>query len=131
MADHPNAQKLRDTYAAFSSGEIDTVMEQWAPGIVWHVSGSSPLSGDYKGQDEIVGFFGKILELSGGSFQIEVHDVLANDTHAVALVHETGTRDGKSLDMDAAHVFHMNDEGKTTEFWALPADQAADDAFWS
>jgi ketosteroid isomerase-like protein len=130
VAEHPNVQRLRDAYAAFSKGDIDRVTQEWSSDIVWHVGGNSPLAGDYKGQEEIVGFFGKILELGGGSFAIEVHDVLANDDHAVVLVHETGKRDGKTLDTDSAHVFHLKD-GKTTEFWAMPTDQASEDAFWS
>lgn len=130
MGEHPNIQLLRDAYGAFSRGEIDKVTADWAPDIVWHVSGVNPLAGDYKGQDEIVGFFGRIIEMTGGAFEIEVHDVLANDEHAVALVHEKAQRDGKSLDLDSAHMFHLKD-GKVTEFWALATDPQAEDAFWS
>lgn len=33
----------------------------------------------------VLGFFAKTMELSGGTFRMEVHDVMANDDHAVAL----------------------------------------------
>jgi ketosteroid isomerase-like protein len=130
MAEHPNAVLTREAYDAFSRGDLDAVGERFASDVVYHVLGSSPLTGDYKGQEEVFGFFGKLFELSGGTISLEVHDVLANDEHGVALVYVRGQRDGKSLDMPEAHVFHYKD-GKVAEFWALEQDQAAADKFWS
>ena len=34
--------------------------------IRWHVPSQSPLSGDYSGHEEVLGFFKKSMELSGG-----------------------------------------------------------------
>ena len=130
MAEHPNVQRLRDGYAAFGKGDMDTVKQLWTDDVVWHVGGESPLAGDYKGQDEIIGFFGRIFEMSGGSLELEVHDILANDEHAVALVTQRGKRDGKSLEMNAVHVFNLRD-GKTSEFWAFNEDDRRADEFWS
>ena len=44
------------------------------PNIQWHVPGRSPLSGDYKGHDEVIAFFSKTRELSGGTFSIEINE---------------------------------------------------------
>jgi hypothetical protein len=44
-----------------------------------------------------MGFFGKLMELSGGTFRIEIHDVVANDTHGVVLVTTHGERGGQRL----------------------------------
>jgi len=44
------------------------------------------LSGDYKGHDEVVGFFKHTLALCGGIFAIEVHHVLAEEDVMVVLV---------------------------------------------
>jgi hypothetical protein len=38
------------------------------------------------------------------SFNIEVHDVVANDTHAVALVHYDHRRDGRAFTQLGAEV---------------------------
>ncbi|HYZ91937.1 MAG TPA: nuclear transport factor 2 family protein [Actinomycetota bacterium] len=129
MADHPNVQRLRDGYAAFARGDLDTVKELWTDDVVWHVGGQSPLAGDYKGQDEIIAFFGKTFEQTGGTLQIDLHDVLGNDEHAVALVTLKAKRDGKSLEMNAVHVFELRD-GKTAEFWAFNEDDRRADEFW-
>ena len=130
MAEHPNVAQLRRGYEAFAKGDLDTLGELFDPGVVWHTLGHNPLSGDYKGQDEVFGFFGKVSELSGGTFQLDLHGVFADDEHGVVLVHARGERDGKTLDMNEVHVFHFKD-GKTSEFWGFEEDQRAADEFWS
>ena len=130
MADHPNVQRVRDAYEAFGKGDLDTLGKMFDPGVVYHVGGQSPITGDYKGQDEVFGLFGKLFELSGGTLKLEVHDVLANDEHGVALVGMTAKRDDKSIDMNYTHVFHLKD-GNVSEFWGFEEDQRRSDEFWS
>jgi len=88
------------------------------------------ISGDYKGRDQVFGFFGKLMELSGGTAKIEVHDILANDDHAVAIVTGTATRGEVSLTGNDVHIFHVRN-GQVVEFWDSPLDQYAGDEFWS
>lgn len=44
------------------------------------------VSGDYSGKEQVGGFFGKLMEPSDGTFSVDVHDIMANDEHAVGLV---------------------------------------------
>jgi hypothetical protein len=125
---HPNEGVLRKGYAAFNTGDMDGVRETFAEDIVWHAAGRSPLSGDYKGIDEVFGFFGKLMTTYDQPPQIELHDVLANDEHGVALVRATSKRGGKEHVSLATHVFHLKD-GKATEFWDCPHDAYGDDEF--
>ena|SRR5437660_568407 len=127
---HANEELLRRGYEAFSKGDLDTVLGIFDENIVWHVPGRSPLAGDYKGHAEVTAFFGKIFELSGGSFKLELHDVLANDEHAVVLSRQTGERAGKRLDQNSVDVWHIKN-GKATEFWGLTVDPYLEDEFWS
>jgi ketosteroid isomerase-like protein len=130
MAEHPNVERLRTGYAAYSSGDMDTITQLFAEDILWHVAGRSPIAGDYKGRDQVFGFFGKLMELSNGTSTIEVHDILANDDHGVALVTGSATRGDKSLRGQDVHTFHLRD-GKVVEFWDSPLDQYEADEFWS
>jgi len=130
MADHPNLDLLRRGYAAYGSGDMTTINELFADDIVWHVAGRSPLAGDYSGKEQVFGFLAKLQEMSDGTSNVEVHDILANDTHGVALVTESGTRSGRSHEGHATHAFHLLD-GKITEFWDAQTDQYAADEFWS
>jgi uncharacterized protein len=127
---HPNEELLRNGYAAFEKGDLDTLRDLFSDGIIWHSPGKGPLAGDYAGIDKVFGLFGKVGELSGGTLRNEMHDVLANDEHAVALLTAHAERDGKTLDDKQAHVFHIRD-GKVTEVWLHAGDLYANDEFWS
>ena|ERR1051325_989933 len=126
---HPNEDLARKGYAAFSSGDMTALNDLFADDIVWHVGGRSPLAGDYKGKDAVFGFFAKTMEMTGGTFRLEVHDLLANDDHVVALTHVSGQRDGKSIDDNSVQVLHVSG-GKVTESWFHPGDAYAADEFW-
>ena len=127
---HANVERARRGYEAFEKADMATVGELMADDIVWHVGGNSPLTGDYKGKDEVFGFFGKLMQLTGGTFKLEVHDILANDEHSAILVRETAEKDDKKWDGRSVHVTHTDSEGRIKEFWAFQEDQAAADAFW-
>jgi len=94
---HPNEDLIRQGYDAFSSGDMDTLRELFHPDIVWHASGRSQLAGDHQGVDTVLGFFAKTMELTGGNFRVEVHDIVANDEHAVGLHTAHAERGGKTL----------------------------------
>lgn len=131
MADHPNVALLRKGYSAFGEGDMATVGELFADDIVWHSPGSNPLSGDYKGKDQVFGLFGKLMELTGGTFTQQIHDVVANDEHGVVLVDNGAQRpDGRSWKGRSAQIWHIRD-GKCTEYWLFADDQPAADAFFS
>jgi ketosteroid isomerase-like protein len=130
MADHPNVELLRKGYQAYSGGDMETLNELFADDVEWHVAGRSQLAGNYHGKDEVFALFGKIVELSGGTARFEVHDVLANDEHGVALVTGSASREGRDFTGKDVHTFHIRD-GKVVEFWDSPLDQYAIDEFWS
>jgi uncharacterized protein len=127
---HPNETLLRNGYEAFEKGDLDTLRGLFTDDIVWHSPGKGLLAGEYRGIDQVFGLFGKVMELSGGTYRSDIHDVLANDEHAVALITARGEREGKTLDSLQSHVFHVTD-GKVTEVWLEALDLYANDEFWS
>lgn len=88
------------------------------------------MAGTHSGREAVLGFLSREFEVSGGTYRVEVHDVLANDEHVVALTHATAERDDKLLDQNYAMVFHVAD-GRFIEVWPLAIDQTAVDQFWS
>ncbi len=130
MADHPNAELLKKGYGAFASGDVATMNQLFAEDVVWHLPGNNQLSGVHRGRDAVFAIFAKTTQLSGGTFKIELHDVLANDEHAVALTRATASREGKQYNSLDTDVYHMSG-GKVTEFWSFAEDQRLTDEFWS
>lgn len=117
MADeHPNATIFRRGYAAFNSGDMDAIRELFDPNIVWHTGGRNRFSGDAHGIDETLGFFLELVQASNGTFHIDVHDIVANDDHAVAMVTTHQEIGGTKYEDLGAHVVHMKN-GRVTESW--------------
>jgi ketosteroid isomerase-like protein len=129
IANHPHLEVFARVYSAFVSGDMNALAEHFAEDVVWHTPGHNPLSGTYAGRKATFESFAKELELSGGTYRVDVHDVLANDEHTVALLHAQAEREGKRLDQDYVIVFHIANE-KVSEAWELWSDEAALDAFW-
>jgi ketosteroid isomerase-like protein len=128
---HPNEVSVREGLAAFSRGDMDALRSRYfTEDIRWHVGGRSPLAGDYEGVAQILGLFGRVFELSGGTYRAETHDVLANDEQAVVLYTSRAERAGKQLEDNDVMVIHIRD-GKWTETWGYSADVYAWDEFWS
>jgi uncharacterized protein len=121
---------IQSAYEAFGRGDIPAVLEAFAPDIQWHIPGRNPHAGTFKGHQEVVGFFTHLMEDTGGTFNLDIHDFLGSDQHVVVLVRESGQRDGKRLDADGAHIWRLQD-GKAVAFSAMTIDQYAHDDFWS
>ena len=130
MPDHPNAALLRKGYEAFARGDIAAITDMFAEDMVWHVPGNNLISGEHKGRDAVFAVFAKTMELTGGTFKIDVHDILANDEHTVSLSRASASRQGKQLDLRGADIYHIRN-GKVTEWWSFTEDQRLDDEFWS
>jgi ketosteroid isomerase-like protein len=126
MDEHPNATILRQGYDAFGRGDMDGVARILADDVLWHSPGHSPLSGDYTGIPAVLGLLGEIAQRTGGTFRADVHDILANDVHGVALVTISGSRGGKTVTDRQVHVVHFRD-GKLAESWFTGTDQDAVD----
>jgi uncharacterized protein len=128
---HTNEDLIRDAYAAYARGDIDTLRQDFlAEDVRWHFPGSSPLAGHHQGADPVAGMFGLLGQLSGGTHRLELHDVLGNDEHVVALHTARAERAGRRLEVNAVLVFHIRD-GKVTEAWTLHTDPQAVEEFWS
>ena len=72
-----NAALIKNGYDAFARSDIQGAFAVFAEDILWHVPGRGPLSRDYRGHAEVLGFFQHFMELSHGTFRIQVDDILA------------------------------------------------------
>jgi len=123
VSEHPNVELVRRGYAAFLSGDMETVSSLFADGIVWHVGGAHQLSGDYAGKEAVFGNFAKLGQVTQGSLSLDIHAIVADDDHAVVLLDST-IEAPASYHGREVHVLHISD-GKVTEFWEFPDDRAA------
>ncbi len=125
---HPNALNAMRGFQAFAAGDMATMKELFHDDAVWHVGGRNRWSGDYEGLDAILGFFGDIAEEA--SISQDVHAILGDDDHVVALINSTATRGDKTLESHLIFTFHSRD-GKVSEVWGTSLDDYATDEFWA
>ena len=131
MADAEKNRKLVESaYQAFAHGDVSKAMDALSENVLWHVPGRGPLSRDYRGHDEVLGFFQHFMQLSNGTFRIQVDDVLAKGDRVIALVTESAKRKGREWSSPQVHAWTVKD-GKATVFWQFQGDQYVEDEFWS
>jgi len=126
-----NEAQARRAYAAFAAGDLDTVKAVFHPNIVWHVSGTSPLAGDYKGIDEVLGFLVKMFTETNGTFTNIPKDVIANDGATVVIGQVHAERNGKTIDAEQVAIYRADAEGKVTEATFYSDDTTQFDTFFA
>ena len=126
-----NEEIVRQGYKAFGEGDMDTLRSLYAPDAVHRATGDNPLSGEYKGVDDILGYYGKLFELSNGTFSVELKSLRAEGDDTIVATHrDKAQRGDKTLDQDENLTFTLSG-GKFTRLEEEHSDQAAYDAFWS
>ena len=115
---------------AFHESDQLTLHQVWSPDLVWHMAGTSPISGDYFGRNAFLAFGQRLLDDSDGTFYAEMDDVTASEHHAVLLSRATAVRRNRTLDVRETLVFRVV-EGQLAECWDSKFDQEHWDEFWS
>jgi ketosteroid isomerase-like protein len=130
MSDHPNVQRMRDGYDAFAKGDLAALRELLREDVVWHVPGHSAIAGDYEGIDTVLAFFGRTMEISGGSFRAEPLTLLADEAWGAAPVAITAHRGDRHLDVMNVQTARWRD-GRVAEFWDTATDPDAIERFFA
>ena len=80
------------------------------------------MAGDYRGKDGVGQMFQQQMQILDSPPEIENHDILANDDHAVILNKVRASRGGKTLEQQQVVVMHIKN-GKIAEVWLQFSDQ--------
>ena len=118
--DHPNATLYRELMAKMTSGDVEAVWERIDPDVRWHEAGNPEvIIGREAVRDRLVG-------LSTMDGDIDIHDVLANDEHVLAMLRVSlSSPTGQTVEYPVVEIAHMRD-GKVTERWSF-MDACPDD----
>ena len=90
-----------------------------------------PLSGTYRGRDELFEYFAKVREETEGALHLEAESILVGDEHMGMVTRVTGRRNDRTPGVLVAQAITIDGDGPWSEYWALTNDQDAVDAFWS
>ena len=126
---HPLESTIREAYAAFGRGDVDGYLHACSDDFTFNVPGHGGIAGSYRGKPGLYDLAKKAMEITGGTFEEVVEDVLANDQHAVVLALHRFTREGRAKQYRTAHVYAIRG-GKLSECFEQPRDQASFDEAW-
>ncbi|MEV3989543.1 nuclear transport factor 2 family protein [Streptomyces sp. NPDC049837] len=130
MAEHPDAALVRKAYEAFTTGDMDTVASLMTGDCTHHAPGESQMSGHIKGRDNVMAHFGKLMELTHGTFRVELQDVFADGRGHVMAVHKWhGDRGDRGIEMKGG-LFVTLLGGKFSDVDECVEDIDEADAFW-
>ena len=131
MAEHPHAALVRKGYDAFSRGDMETLSGMMAGDCTHHVPGNHMMSGDYKGLDSVIEYYGNLARETGGTMRVELKNVFVDGRGHVMSVHRfTAACKGRKLDAMGGIVFRIVGD-KITDLDECEEDQDKSNAFWS
>ncbi len=125
----PDVAVVQRMYAAVAAGDLDGVQACFAADALWHIPGTSAISGDHRGWAAIREVVTTVWRLSGGTFRSDLVDVAVGERYVVAVQHATGHRDGRVLDITCCQLMQVSG-GVITEMRGHYSDEAALSSFW-
>ncbi len=114
LSPHERIARARALYAALNAGDLDSASEYLSDDLVFH----SPIFRQPVGKDALRSATQRIVDPTD-KYTLEIHDILANDEHVVAVFVVRGRRGERVLNERGVHVIHLDDEGKVAELWAV------------
>ena len=125
-----NEALIRSVYDALSRGDMAAMHTFFTPDSVSHIPGRNPLSGEKRGVDALIEYFGELMARTDGTLVVDLQHAFADGSHGAGLHHETGRRGGRTIDMPNVVVFRMAGD-RVAETWVHYHDQTVADAFWA
>ncbi|MDX1931952.1 MAG: nuclear transport factor 2 family protein [Capsulimonadales bacterium] len=125
----PNVRKIRDYQKAMAEGRFAEAATIFDADVRYVVPGNNPLSGDYAGAEAVMGYFGRLMELTGGTYAITQMNWLVCGDDVLLETRNTARIGANELTWDEAILFRFV-AGRKKVIELFQADQAAVDRFF-
>jgi uncharacterized protein len=127
--DHPYVQKIMAYQAAMARQDFAEGRRIFAPDVIYAVPGANPLSGRYEGPEAVMGYFGRLMELTAGTYDISDMNWLASGDRIALATRNRATIADRFFEWDEVIVFEFVD-GLKKRIDLFQADQSAVDSFF-
>ncbi len=125
---HAKERWLRELYERFAQGDLAGFLDGCTDDVVFAVPGYASVSGTYR-RDEFTPWIVDTIAKTGGTFQEDVVDVVANDEHGVLLLVHHFYRDGDHHEYQTAHLVEFRDN-QIARWTAHPGSMREFEAAW-
>lgn len=122
-----NLELVQTAVFAAATGDLATAREHVADDFVWHIPGTSPVSGDFKG---VEGWAAHLARLFAAGLKPEIIAWLEGAEHVVAVQRNVAENNGNRLDVPVIALYTVRD-GKVQRMDSFFGDQVAAEQFWS
>ena len=113
---------------ATARGDVDTLLQIYAPDVVMWVRGRNPLCGEYKGTTALLGQFARWAELVD-ELCLDLLEVYSSEDGALLRYRVEASRGELRLDAEF-HLSFRVAAGRIYEVEIVATDQERADAFW-
>lgn len=126
---HPLVRKILDYQGAMARGDLAQARNVFAADVIYTVPGGNVFSGIYRGPDAVMGYLGRLMEATAGSYEITAMVWLVCGDKVVLQTDNRAQRGGRSLQWKEAVLFEFRD-GLKWRIDLFQAQQAEVDAFF-
>jgi len=100
---------LKRLYAAYEAQDAAAMASLLTDDAFVLLPGNRGLAGTHRGRDESVGFFSMVWAQAPDGFELDIHEVLANEHHGLVIVRVTAKRGADRYEEWETHVHELND----------------------
>jgi hypothetical protein len=111
---------------------LDEAVQQLSPDVVYSVPGTSQISGEFHGPDEVRGHIVKLIEFSRGTFEVlKWMDWMVGESHITALQYAQAQNHGGIYRGHHIYLLESGPDDLLSRITVFFEDQAAADRFFS
>ena len=118
MTPPPNVGAARRALEALGGGDVAPLAELVSPDVIWHVPGVHRFAGEFRGRGELAELFERMGAEGVRTAFDEIHAVVGDDEHVVALIRATLHTSGGTVPMRSVVVLHFDGE-TAAEGWTM------------
>lgn len=127
----PKVELIQAYLASAKRQDFPAMISLFADDLVYRVPGNGPLSGETHGKSAAIDYFGKLMQITNGSYAITgVVDWLVSDNRVALVATETMSRGDRTVDWTRVVLFTFHGD-LVSEIALFDEKQAEIDALLS
>ena len=135
MAEEPGAKVVVGEFLArqremYAGGDLEVVVELLDEDVIWHVPGTSPIAGEYRGREAVSGYLHRRRKLVGETTRITKEGEAYHEEALVQLADGRARLSGEEVVWRTAGVYRVAHD-KIAEGWLVPLNQEQFDRVWA